>query len=349
MKKITSLLLVVLLVVLNFTGCKNNKNKYTDYSFDYFDTVTTIVGFEKTEEEFNKNCTRIKEQLATYHKLYNIYNTYENTRNICNINQLVSDKHSTIYVDQKIIDLLLFSKDMYTLTHGKVNIAMGSVLSIWHQYREEGLNNPDSAKIPPIEVLKNLNKHTNIDDVVINTENNSVLLLDVDLKLDVGAVAKGYAAEQTAAWMQKQGFNGYLLNIGGNVKTVGKRPDGKKWKVGIENPNTDDTENPYIEYLELDDMSLVTSGSYQRFYTVKGINYHHIIDPNTLMPSDYFLSVSVVCKDSAKADALSTALFSMTYEEGAKLVKDIDDAEVMWVYKDGKKSYSEGFKNYCYK
>ena len=348
MKKIISVLLIVSLVVTNFTGCKKSSNKYSDYSFDYFDTVTTIVGFEENEEVFKQNCALIKEQLSNYHKLYNIYNTYENLRNICNINQLIDDKHSTIYVDKKIIDLLQFSKEMYTLTNGKVNVAMGSVLSIWHQYREEGLNNPEDAKIPPIKLLEKASKHTNINDVIINTEDNSVYLVDNELTLDVGAIAKGYAVEQTALWMKKQGFSGYLLNVGGNVRAVGNRLDGEMWKVGIENPNTADTDKPYIETLKIDDMSLVTSGSYQRYYTVDGKNYHHIIDSTTLMPSEYFASVSVLCKNSSLADALSTALFSMSYEDGVELLKNIDNTEAMWVYKDGKKSYTNGFKDYCY-
>ena len=348
MKKIISLLISIIIITSCFTGCKTKSNKYTDYSFNYFDTVTTIVGFEETESEFKNNCTKIKEQLEIYHKLYNIYSTYDDIRNICNINQHSDDKVS-LSVDKKIIDLLQFSKDMHTLTNGKVNIAMGSVLSIWHQYREEGLNNPQNAKLPSVDLLKNANEHTDIDNIIINDVNNTIKILDKKLKLDVGGIAKGYAVEQTALWMKEQGYNGYLLNVGGNIRIIGKRTDGEKWKVGIENPDTNDTETPYIEYLKLDDMSLVTSGSYQRFYTVDNVNYHHIIDPDTLMPSDYFASVSVLCKDSGKADAFSTALFSMSHKDGEKLVNKNNDIEVMWVFKNGEKKYSKGFKDYCYK
>ena len=94
-------------------------------------------------------------------------------------------------------------------------------------------------------------------------------------------------------------------------------------------------------------MSLVTSGNYQRFYTVNGKNYHHIVDPKTLMPADFFSSVSVLCENSARADAFSTALFCMSYEEGKALVEKTKDIEAMWVTANGEKMYSSGFKKYC--
>ena len=142
-------------------------------------------------------------------------------------------------------------------------------------------------------------------------------------------------------------MNDYILNIGGNVRALGARPDGKKWSIGIENPDTQDDETPYIEYLAFERMSLVTSGSYQRFYMVGDQKYHHIIDPQTLLPATYFQSVSVLCLDSGKADALSTALFCMDYDQGRALIEEIKDCEAMWVLPDGTKQYSKGFKNYC--
>jgi len=165
------------------------------------------------------------------------------------------------------------------------------------------------------------------------------------MTLDVGAIAKGYAVEETAKWMKEQGIEGYILNVGGNVRIIGARPDGKGWTVGIENPETD-SENGYIVYLSFNDMSLVTSGSYQRFYVVDGKSYHHIINPDTLYPAENFLSVSVLCESSAMADALSTALFSMTLDEGKNLIEKMENTEVLWVLPDGKQEMTKGFKNY---
>ncbi len=328
MKKIICIMLSVI-VLLSVSACRSKTKKYTDYSFDYFDTVTTIVGYEKNEENFKKNCEQIKSLLSEYHKLYDIYNSYEGINNLCTVNL-----HKEVFVDSKIIDLLKFSKEMYQKTNGKLNIAMGSVLKIWHDYREEGKN------LPSEDILKNANEHTDIENLRIN--GNTVFLADSEMFLDVGAVAKGYTAQKISLWMRENGLDGYVLNIGGNVCAIGSK-QGKKWEVGIENP--DDTTN-FAEILHLDgQMSLVTSGSYQRFYTVDGKNYHHIIDPKTLMPANYFKSVSVLCDDSALADALSTALFCMSYEDGISLLKNFKNINVLWITNDSQKLFTEGFKN----
>ncbi|MBQ8202991.1 MAG: FAD:protein FMN transferase [Clostridia bacterium] len=334
-----------LCLVFCLTGCKKNKLKYTDYTFDYFDTATTIVGYAGTQEEFDLVCDEIKELLGEYHKLYNIYNRYDGVTNLCSVNNTEDGVHKELKVDKKIIDLLLYAKELYTLTNGKMNVAMGSVLSIWHDYRTEGINNPNKASLPPMDRLKEAAKHTDINDLIINREKSTVYLKDSKMSLDVGAIAKGYATEQIALYLEQKGISGYLLNVGGNVRCIGKRADGEEWKVGVENPETQDD---YLAYLKLSDKSIVTSGNYQRYYTVNGVNYHHIINPETLMPATNFRSVSVICKDSGKADALSTALFNMTYREGSELVENLAGIEAMWVLPDGKQLYSDGFNTFTY-
>lgn len=330
---------LIFVLILSFTACDKGYNKYTDYTFDYFDTAVSIIGYEKEKQTFDENCTKIKEKLDRYHKLYNIYARYEDINNIYTINH----SETSVEVDTEIIDMLKFSKEMYDLTGGQVNVAMGSVLSLWHDARTEGLNNPEKAQIPDFSKLSEAFGHTSIDDIVLGT--NAVEIKDKKVKLDVGAVAKGYATEQVALWMEKEGIIGYLLNVGGNIRIVGKRPDGKKWQIGLENPDADD-ENPYTEYLELEKMCIVTSGSYQRFYTVNGKDYHHIIDPDTLMPAKGYKMVSIITKDSGVADALSTALFCMDYDEGNAIIDSMKDAYAMWVLEDGGKLYSKGFERF---
>ena len=329
----------IFVLILSFVGCNKGYNKYTDYAFDYFDTAVSIIGYEKEKQTFDRNSAKIKEKLERYHKLYNIYARYDGVNNIYTINH--SD--TSVEVDSEIIDMLKFSKEMYNLTDGQVNVAMGSVLSLWHNARTNGLNDPEKAQIPDYTMLSDASKHTSIDNLVLGT--NSVEIKDEKMKLDVGAVAKGYATEQVALWMEKEGMTGYLLNVGGNIRIVGKRPDGKKWQIGLENPDADD-ENPYTEYLELDEMCIVTSGSYQRFYTVDGKDYHHIIDPDTLMPAKGYKMVSIITKDSGVADALSTALFCMDYNEGKAIIGSMKDTYAMWVLENGKKLYSDGFEKF---
>ena len=343
-KRFFCIAMIVFVLATALCSCTANKqkNKYTAHSMDYFDTVITITGYENSKEEFDAVANEMLAQLKEYHQLYSIYHRFEAIENLCTINELVNGEHRTVKVDRRIIDMLLYAKEMYDKTDGIMNIAMGSVLSIWHDYRTIGKDSPDEASLPPMDVLKAASEHTDISKMVIDEANCTVTLTDPKMKLDVGAVAKGYATEQVALFFEKKGVTGYVLNVGGNVRTIGSKADGEKWTIGIENPDSDD----YLAYLKLSGQSVVTSGSYQRFYYVDGKPYHHIIHPDTLMPAEGYLSVSIVCNDSGLGDALSTALFCLPQKEGADLIEKISDAEAMWVTKDGKKLFSSGWKNF---
>ena len=342
--KLLSIIVAVCIILCVFTSCspQSQKNKYSTYSFEYFDTVSTITGYEYTEEEFNKVADDILSLLEEYHKLYSIYHRFEGIENLCTVNELVNGAHRTVTVDRKIIDMLIYAKEMYVLTDGMMNIAMGSVLSLWHDYRTLGMDDPENAMLPPTERLKAASEHTDINDIVIDEDNCTVTLLDPNMKLDVGAVAKGYATEQIALYLEQKGISGYVLNVGGNVRTIGAKGDGNAWLVGVEDPKGDD----YLAYLYLNGQSLVTSGSYQRFYVVDGKQYHHIIHPSTLMPAEGYLSVSVLCSNSGLADALSTALFCMPLEDGIAMIEAMQGVEAMWVQEDGSKTVSSGWNNY---
>ena len=345
MKRIFCVLAAVLLIVSTLLcSCKSQKqkNKYTTYSMEYFDTVITITGYENSQEEFDLVANEMISMLGEYHRLYSIYHRFDGIENMCTINEVVDGAHRTVTVDRRIIDMLIYAKQMYNKTDGIMNIAMGSVLSLWHDYRTIGKDNPNEASLPPMDSLKAASKHTDISKLVIDEKNSTVTITDPEMKLDVGAIAKGYATEQVARTMEKNGVTGYVLNVGGNVCTLGTKADGEKWTIGIENPNGED----YFAYLNLDGQSVVTSGSYQRFYYVDGKPYHHIIHPDTLMPAEGYLSVSVICGDSALGDALSTALFCISQREGVKLIESIDGVEAMWVTSDGEKSFSSGWREY---
>ena len=182
-------------------------------------------------------------------------------------------------------------------------------------------------------------KHIGINSLELNKEALSVYINDENVSLDVGAIAKGFAVEKAAKALEDAGYESVLISAGGNVRAVGTKPSGEKWKVAIADPNGG---NSYPAVCEIANASVVTSGSYQRFYTANGKNYHHIIDPETLFPSEYFVSVSVCVKDSGLADVLSTALFLMSEDEGRVLCESVG-AQALWIYSDGKMSATTGF------
>ena len=324
------------------SGCtKQERVRYSKTYLEFFDTVTQIIGYEENDEAFSQNCEEIYALLEEYHQLTDIYHNYEGLNNVRTIN--LNAGIEPVKVDEKLLDLLEFSKEMCSATNGMCNIAMGSVLSIWHKYREQGISDPENAKLPPMENLIAAAEHCSIDDLIIDREAGTAYLNDPEMSLDLGAAAKGYAVERAAELLMSRGVTGgYSINIGGNVRTIGTKSNTSDWAAGIQNPDTD-SEQPYIVRVKLNGMALVTSGNYQRYYEVNGVRYHHIIDPNTLMPVNYFDSVSILCEDSGLADALSTALFNIPVEAGKRLLSEIGGVEAIWVYQDGSYDCTEGF------
>lgn len=333
--------MILLLFSFFLTGCekKNQLVKYEGQFLNLFDTVTTIVGYDKNEKEFKEKIKKLKKELEKYHKLYNIYDSYDGVNNIKTINENAGKE--PVKVDKKIIDLLLLGKELYNKTEGKVNIAYGSVLSIWHDYRTAGIESPKDAKLPPMEELMKAAEHTDINKLCIDKETSTVYLEDKDMSLDVGSLGKGYAVELLGTYAKTLGMEKVLISVGGNICAIGTRNDDSQWRVGLQNPDTE-SEEAYLMKIMLKDESFVTSGNYQRYYVVDGKPYHHIIDPDTRMPSGYFASVSVLNPHSGIADGLSTALYNMSYEKGKALVEGMEDTEAIWVMEDGTIQYTEG-------
>lgn len=328
---------IIALVLLMLVGCAPQKMRHTAINIDCFDTVTQIIAYTETEKEFDELEALVFSELERYHKLFDAYNSYEGVNNIKTINDNAGK--GPIEVDPDLFRLLEFSKSVHIFTKGQTNIAMGSVLYLWHEHRTHSLANPDTT-IPEMSELQSKNQHTDIEKLVLDEKNSTVLLSDPEMRIDVGAVAKGYAASKIIALLDKLGYDSVAVSLGGNVQTLGKRADGKDWSIGIQDPFD---ENGTVVSVKLTDKSLVTSGDYQRFYYHEGKKYHHLIDPDTLMPAEYFSSVSVIFDSSSIADAFSTALFCMPLEEGMALVEGIDNMEALWITPDGKQYRSSGF------
>lgn len=348
MKKKSTLWLIVCLTLL-ISGCTGQeKSEYNKYTYEFlgaFNTIIQFMGYSKSQEEYEAMTQIGQARFVELNKLYDIYNDYEGLNNVKTINDNAGIK--PVEVDQEIIDLIVFSKEWFHKTNGKCNIALGSVLSIWHNYRDAGLDNPEKAELPPIAVLQNAMQYTDINKVLVDQDKRTVYLEDKNMSLDVGAVAKGYASEVIAKELETKGYNSFIVSSGGNVRTVGQPLDGvrKKWGIGIQNPdgNPLNPDDAPLDIVYLNDESVVTSGDYQRFYTVDGKIYHHLIDPKTLMPADYFRSVTIVTKDSGLADFMSTTLFLTPYEEGLELA-DTLGIDALWIMKDGTMRTTDGVK-----
>ena len=325
-------------------------DSYSTVFYDVFDTVTQVIAYCDNEEEFTAQMDALHADLVEYNQLYDIYNDYDGLTNIKTINDNAGT--APVTVDDKILGMLELAQTMYDTTGGKLNIALGSVLNIWHNYREAALadDNDSNNQLPTQEELDAAAQHCDIANLIIDEDAKTVYLADPAMSLDVGSVGKGYAVEQAAQAAEARGLTSALISVGGNLRAIGTKPDGSQWVGGVENPwNSSEVYtngSSTVAAVKMSDLSLVTSGDYQRYYVVDGVRYHHLIDPATLWPAAYFDGVSVLAPDSGVADCLTTGLFCLPLEEGKQLVESLDGVEALWCTTDGEVVTSSGWSEH---
>ena len=340
MKKVILVLLLVC-VILATSGCGGPQDQRFQTSFiGPFDTVTLIIAYTQSEAEFEYIAQILYERINELHVLYDIFNEYYGINNLYTINKNAG--LAPVEVDQEIISMLLVGKGAYELSGGTVNIALGSVLRIWHEYRKTGTGN--EASLPTYENLRSMFEITSIEDLIIDETLGTVFLRQPGMSLDVGSVAKGYAAGLVAELARELGLTSVLLNIGGHVTTIGRPLSGNRdyWSLGIQNPDLGGAFGDTIDVVYFNDKTLSISGGYLRFLIVDGVAYNHIIDPQTLFPANKYKQVAVIHENSALADIISTALFILPIEQGLELAER-HGAKVLWIDLDGEWTATQGY------
>ena len=339
MKKLICVMLCITLLSLSLCSCEGirlPKERFSATFYDQFDTVSTVIAYDDSQEAFDAHMEQFEARLKEYDHLYDIYNSYEGLINLKTVNETAAQ--APVTVDSRIMDLLAFAGEAYTLTKGNTNVAFGAVLRLWHEARENG-SLPDDA------ALQAAAAHTDINNLVLDEDASTVYFADPLLQLDVGAVAKGYAVREVCRWAQENLWESAAVSIGGNVVTIGhKNDDVTPWNILIESPYREGEAS--AETVRVAGLAVVTSAENQRYFTVNGKSYSHIINKDTLYPSEYVASVSVICEDSALADALSTALFNMPIEEGKALIETIEGAEALWQTAEHSTQESSGWGQY---
>ncbi len=336
-------MLCSLLLAGGMVGCAS-RTKQTATFMDVFDTVTTITVYGVDAATFATQKEELHDWLLEYHRLYDIYIDYPGLVNLKTVNDAAGGE--ALAVDERILALLEYGQAAFQRTDGRVNILSGSVLRLWHDCRAAALESPDKATLPDRAALQTAGQHTAIEALVIDRARGTVQITDPQARVDVGALAKGYVTEQMAEYVAEAfGWKHALLNVGGNVRTVGGKSENTPFTIGIQNPDTASAQT-YLCTVEIADAAVVTSGDYQRYYTVDGQRYAHIIDMDTLYPAAYMQAVTVITPDSALADELSTALFTMPVDEAVAYVDAVEDAAAVFVLKDGSRRYSARFEEY---
>lgn len=321
LKYIVCLVLIDLLAIV-FIYQKNKKVEYTSNLF-YMDTYINIKIYSNNKSLSKKALDEAKNLFETYHNLTDRYNSLSEL-------YLLNHTNSELEVDERLYKLIDYAYSWYFKSNQLFNINMGSVIDVWKKYRDNKNGIPKKDE---------LNYDININNIVL-LDNN--VILNRNANIDLGGIVKGYVTKLVGEKFDKLGIKDYIINAGGNV-LVGKKDNKEKYKIGIESPLKDG--NIY-EIVKGNNISVVTSGSYERFYEYDNKLYHHIINPKTLYPSNYMKSVTVISEDSAMADILSTTLFLMPINEGLEYLKKFDDVEAIWFDNDNNVIKSEGFSKY---
>lgn len=321
---------MALFIMLTLTAC--SQTKYNSYYTDVFDTFSTFSCYSNSQKEFDELSDSLHSYMIELNNKFDIYNDYEGISNLKTINDNAGIK--PIKVDKDIIELVSYGIDAYDITDGTINIAMGSVFEIWHKYRINAIDNNIYA-IPSEQELKNAAEHSDINNIVIDEKNSTIFIKDKDTRIDVGAIAKGFCADKAREFLIDNGVKACLLNLGGNIIAINDDSVKKFWTIGVQNP---DSEKEFVTKYDLKNQSAVTSGDYQRFYEYDGKKIHHIIDSKTLMPAYNNKSVTIVGESSVLNDALSTALFILSYDEGVRMAEKYG-VEAVWVTESGEVKY----------
>lgn len=222
------------------------------------------------------------------------------------------------------------------LTSGAFDISIGPLVDLWR------IGFPDAKRPTDAELVAVL-PLIDYTKIHINPDAQTIALMEEGMMLDVGGIAKGYATDEVVALLRDHGVNHALIDLGGNIYTLGPKPDGTDWKVGIQDPFN--PRGTIIGYIPLTDQSIVTSGIYERYLEVDGQQYHHLLDPHTGYPFDNAIAgVTILSTDSIDGDALSTAVFSQGIHDGLAFVNHLPGIEAIFVSKDYKVYLSDGIK-----
>lgn len=347
-------LLCFILVLSSLCACSGKKQEMFSESFmGPFDTIFQVIAYEESRSMYDDNFKFIQDEFTRLHQLYDKYNDYEGINNIKTINDNAGIKPVVVDPDlYYMIDTALYYQQQIG---NKVNIALGPVLNIWHNYREL-----DNGTIPTLSELQEANQYTEVSKIILDKENMTVYVSDSNMSIDVGAVAKGYACEVVKQKLIQKGLDDFLISAGGNVVSYGKRAQKKEknslsehlpsyleyYTVDIATPASGAFANvPKIAALTLQNgESVVTSGDYQRYFVGSdGKMYHHLIDPDTLFPGEYCRSLTVFTENSGLADFLSSTLFLMSPEDGIQLINSINvEVEAIWLLNDGRIVHTDG-------
>lgn len=239
-----------------------------------------------------------------------------------------------VQVSRETLQLVMRALHIAELTHGGLNIALGPAIDAWSVTERQ--------RVPDKEELERLKPLVDWRTIQLDREAQTIYLPRKEMRIDIGGIGKGYAADRAVEEMKRVGATGGTVALSGDIKTFGVLPDLRGFHVGIRHPREEDV---LIAVIELKDEAISTAGDYERFFERDGVRYHHILDPQTLQPAGTCQSVTVVAKEGTMADGLDTGIFVLGPERGMALVESLPHVEAIIIDKEGKMTVSAGLRD----
>ena len=242
-----------------------------------------------------------------------------------------------VVVDEDTFKIVESGVKYSELSNGLFDITIGPLVKLW------SIGLPE-ARVPSQEEIEGVLGYINYNDVVLNKEDNSIFLKNPNMLIDLGGIAKGYTADEISEVLTENNVTSAIIDLGGNVYVHGTKPTGENWNIGIQNPLS--TRGDSLGTIKVNNKSIVTSGTYERFIEKDGIKYHHILNPKTGYPYENNISgISIISDKSMDGDALSTSVFAMGIEDGLSFVESQPDVDAIFVTNDKKIYLSSGMKD----
>ncbi|WP_312431654.1 FAD:protein FMN transferase [Lacrimispora sp.] len=328
MNKRRAVVLIAGITALLLMGCERRVEPLSKSGF-MLNTFVTVTLYDKDDPKILSDCLDL---CLSYENIFS--KTIEGSEVYKLNHRPASENTMTVSPDVEA----LISKSLYysQKSDGAFDITVEPLSSLWDFTATDPVVPPD-AKIQ--EARKK------IDYRNLKLEGNTLTFLSPDTSLDFGAIAKGYIADRMKDFLIEQGVKSAVINLGGNVLCVGQKPDGTPFKIGLQKPYAD--RNETIDIMNINDMSVVSSGVYERHFVKDGVNYHHILNPGDGYPYDNGLvSVTILSELSADGDALSTTCFSLGLKKGMELLDSADGVYGVFITEDGEVYYSKGAREF---
>ena len=323
MKRTAAWLLAALLLLSLLVGCQGQTQQVTRTDY-LLDTVVTLTLYGAREADLDAAFQEIR-------RLSGLLDAYDPFSDLGWLQAAAGQKPVT--VSSETLELLLFAKEMYEKTAGYLDVTVGPLIDLW-DIRNGGY-------YPTGEELSAALGLLGMDDLILDEANGTAYLARSGMRVDLGALAKGYIADRVKALLLDRGVKSGVIDLGRNLLLIGEKPGGKAFNLGIQSPNDP---GDMLRILALRDKSLVTSGTYERYFEHGGHRYHHVLDLFTGFPADTGLSAVTILSDSSLwGDALSTACLLLGVEKGLTLIDSIPETEALFVFTDGTVVTSSGF------